>query len=187
MELLTPHDWPVFLIEATYRGFFLFTIICLILRLFKKRKISRHAVNVQYSANFVLAIVTVLEILISVQFYYETYVEYEQWEFSVLPAMKPYVPVMVASLLLQWVIGLLFFIRRLRVSWLLSLLVLLLMNAEYIIGVFILIEKDYSPSSWTLLENENDWLFYAGKILLFTILTFLAYLFFYKRKKLPCP
>lgn len=183
MELLTPQGWSAFLVESAHIGFFVFTVICLFLRLIRGSKISRQAVNVQYCANLILAILTVFEILMWSELYYELHTQNEYEQFILLSKgfyVKGYGSVIMACLVLYWIGALLFFIPRLRVSWLLSLLVLVLMNVDAIIA---LIPEDYvSPE---LLTYENDWLLNGARLLAFAALTFLVYFIFYKRKKLP--
>lgn len=184
MNLITL-EWSIFLVDCAYAGFFVFTIICLFLRLFRGTRISRQAVNVQYCVNLVLAILTVFDILIWGQMYYELFFHDSGggtfFLFQTDPDLKGYESVMLASFILHWIGALLFFIPRLRISWLLSLLMLLLMNASFIL----LLSKGKwdLPTGWSY--TGNGWIVNGTKVLAFTILTLIVYLIYYKRKKLP--
>lgn len=177
MELLTPHGWPLFFLECTRDGYLFLTIICLFLRLLRKRTISRQAVNVQFVANLLLAIGVVLDILVWGQLYYDAYFGGDA--VFATPEAYQYHAIQVACTILYWVSGLLFFIRRLRLSWLLSMLVLLLMNAQYIIPIFI--PYDGSGNDW----SSSRIGMMISHVIVFCILTALLYFIYYKRKKLP--
>lgn len=178
MELLTPHGWPIFLLDCIRDGYPVLTVICLFLRLLRSRNISRQAVNVQFAANFLLAIGIVLDIIVWGELYYDAYIGGNA-VFST-PEAYQYHAILIACIILYWILGLLFFIRRLRLSWLLSLLVLLLMNANYIIPIFIPAGRDMS-NDWTTSRIEM----LISHALIFCILTAMVYFIYYKRKKLP--
>jgi hypothetical protein len=179
MELFTPHGWSSFILDCIRDGYLFVTIICLFLRVLRRRNISRFAVNVQFAANLLLAFGVLLDILVWGQFYYEAYIDGEA-VFGT-PEAYQYYSIVVACTILYWVLGLLFFIRRFRLSWLLSLLVLLLMNAHYIIPLLLSSSRHRLDDDWSTNRIE---IMIQG-IVIFSILTALVYFIYYKRKKLP--
>jgi hypothetical protein len=185
MDLLIPKSWIVLIVGCVHIGFFICTIICLLLRLIRGKEISKRAANVQYAANFIFAVATVVDILIWLSVYFLVRVDNENGGVAIYknPLSQNDGYILLIGTIGYWIVGLLFFIHFFRASWSLSLLALLLLNATYI-GSFLI--DHFSGSDYEQWSMQDEGIFIkTAQTLVFAIFTTFVYLIFYKRKSLP--
>ena len=188
MQLITFDTWIFFLLNSFSIGYTLIALVCLPVRLSKNKKLAERAANIQYAANLSMAIGAVLHLIFWTNILYtfyseipeETLREYDVFIQRWLGSPERMTYFVLSAILL----GLLMFIRRLRRSWILSFLLLLLINANLLFVLVTGFYHDYSPSPWDI-YYLNEWVMSIGRVLLFGLLTFLLYLFLSNRKKLP--
>lgn len=181
MNLLTFDGITAFLNYAFYFGFTLFCIVCLVLRILPFKNIKKEVVNIQASSNLAIAIGILFNIISWGILFYVAYSNQSNSYWFLFPF-----DMVVTCMILFWITGLLFFFKRFRKSWLLSLLALIFSNADTIIIFVTYFWRHYLPSSWTVYYSDD--LFYYRYILAaltFSVLVLLSYLYLAKRKKLP--
>lgn len=185
MELITLESPLLFLSDSFYFGYTLFCIASLPGRLFTRNLVKKELINWLAAINLSFAFFSILSILLlSYELYTLFVIKSDYEEFAFYTTELNGVP-------LPWIISvaanavsLLFFSRKLRISWVISLLVLLLMHAERILVLVTDLYKDYLPSSWL---EENSIYFVIIEVLVFAIVVLLMYRWLAKRKKLPYP
>jgi hypothetical protein len=183
MEILTLSSWLSILLNSFYIGFTLFTIICLVLRLFRKTNIARQADNTQYAVNLAFAFGIILMLLYETEFYYLLY--FGDRESFIFRRPNPVAEnILLVSNIVFLFIGLLFFFPRFRQSWILSLLVLLAINAEHILYMIGPYYSNYSPAIWEE-YYRSPWYIKTGEVCFFTLITSILYISLSKRQKLP--
>jgi hypothetical protein len=181
--------WFIFFLESFEIGFIFFCIICLLGRLIAPQKLRPEFINIQSTVNFCLAIGATLNLLVLAYEIYEASVpgsEYESFAFVETTVWAGPYGIFYWTYIVGWVLGLLFFIRRIRQSWILSVLVLVLLNTYFFFNLFYGFLKDYLPSSWRTEYVSNYWLT-CLQIIIFGVFTGLFYKILAKRKRLPHP
>jgi hypothetical protein len=190
MELLIPKQgWAAIILNSFYIGFIVFTVICLLMRLFIGKRISFIGANIQYSVNLAFAIGIIFRIIFLAFLLYPASADDNVLtEFSnrnvYEDILSRYNTVEMIGDILLWVIGILFLFPVFRRSWIMSFVVLLLMDPGFLFSNFMDITSDYLPSSWdTFYMNET--MIKIMQVVLFAVITASMYLFLNKRKKLP--
>lgn len=174
-----------YLRSAVDHGYLIFVPLLLILRLFKKEPIRNESTNILSAANLILSVVFIFEMILYASELFVAYHgrhEYEVFAF----AQNPYVQFFFPVTILIYLISLLFLLKLLRKSWLLSLIMLLLLVFVLFPSLYISLMRDYLPSAWkTYYPNPIGRMIL--KVLLFGIMTFVIYFLLAKIKKLPYP
>jgi len=182
MELVSFDDWINFLFASFHDGYICYAIICLVFRIIPVVKLRQEFTNIQSSVNLAFAIGMLIEII----FWAQLLLSVNDSRVLFTNAFSsPYGLFWVEARLIS-LIGLLFFIRKLRQSWVLTLFILLLLNFNFLFNVLMRLYRDYLPSSWSV-SYEDIWYHNIFRIMLFTLIAFLIYLILNKRKKLPYP
>lgn len=172
------------MINAFHAGFMFFCMICLFGRVIASGKTKQEFINIHTAVNLSLAIGAILPILFIAALFYISYQEssgYEYWGIME-DGLNSFT---IISIILGWLTGLLFFIRKLRSNWLLSAAVLILWNAGIILSWIMRTDTDDLASTWA--TDDKRYPFIILRILLFGVISFLIYLGLSKRKKLPYP
>jgi hypothetical protein len=186
MQLYSFDTWIEFVSRSFFLGYTLVALVCLFLQLFKQYWTGEEAANIQFAANLAMAFGFVISLIFWGKLLYVVY----SIDNNIYEKFGPTIvehdfdrPLLIIHGVAT-IIGLLFFIPRFRRSWLLSLLVLICINAEFIISFVGFGYSDYLPSAWES-YYEYPWLVKSGQLLLFGLITFLLYRFLARRKKLP--
>lgn len=180
MQLYTLDGVIGFLIRAFYSGFIMYCSVCLVLRIFPFKIVKQEATNIQASSNLIMAFGVLLDIPSWGVLFYEAYSDQVNYEWVL---NSPY-SIFTVSKVLFWIIGLLFFFRKFRKSWLLSLLALFFSNLDSIVSFLSRYWRDYLPSSWST-YYDFYWYHYLIEVFIFSLFVLVCYLILAKRKKLP--
>lgn len=112
---------------------------------------------------------------------YEVYSTQSKYEWYAFVEYRGADKVFMVSTALFWTTSLLFLVRKLRKSWLLSLLVLIFSNAGYVFSLMLELPAD------NLSSEEDSWGIKVIQFFAFTVFIFLFYFILSRRKKLPYP
>jgi len=184
--------YPYFL-SGFYLSIYSFTAILLIATTFLKGKYKSESYNLLYVFNTIAAWASIVILLCFIGELFVAWYENNPYEWYAFQSGGPH-----GTLLsLQWVfikmhlpflVGLFFFLRRLRINRLFTILLIILLNSEVILRLlyrFFSLNKDYLPSSWSV--NEESFIEKAIKWLLIIIFLILTYVIANKKNKLPYP
>jgi hypothetical protein len=176
-SLFSTYDWVYFLIG----------ILCIVMK-FIPTKYKGESQNVLYSLNTIIAwfyLLTLTYYLIELFIAWYGQNSYELWAFFEIENIEMNA-IFYIRLFLPLLIGLLFFIRRLRKNILLTFIFILLVFYEKILILITSVYRDYLPSAWV---QSNNFSYFGKAIELITIfvLLILTYIIANKKGKLPYP
>lgn len=181
MQLVTVNSWIYFFFDCFFRGFTLYTLLCMMLRLLPNPVWRKEADKINAAKNLLMpvaAVVAVISILIimaeSDQAMPEDQFAFVQvkWEFEMVELVTAF---------LSWVIMLSFCWPRPRKSWWLSMISLLLLNTGWIIRQLGRLKNDNLSREWD--KDKDPWQLYALELLVFGILLGIVYYLLYIRNK----
>jgi hypothetical protein len=178
------NNWIVFVVDAIQIGFAIFTVVCLLCRWLGRDKVYREAVNIQSCVNFVLAlgvVLTLYRIITDVYFHTNKASDWDNDQFVRTGYQVAFDTITLVRFGFIVIIGISFFFRRPRRSWVLSLLAFFILNGDYIIDWIGFRNDDYERME----SIDRPFLECLWKLLLFATLVILFYIWQAKRKKLP--
>lgn len=179
-------DGPLyFFVEGSLMWYSVYCIVCLVTRLISRSNIKQEAINIQVATNLAIAIVAVIAGVLWSLIVYHFYNQRPNHESFIIIEYKLPDTIIMVSIVLFLITGLLFFIPKLRKSWLLSLLILIFINANDLYSLIAGLLTDNLPSEWE--EAEGSWSIKIAQFFAFTLFVFLLYLILSRRKKLPYP
>jgi hypothetical protein len=142
--------------------------------------------NIQSAINLFFSFGTIISIAAFARQFYELNWPASQFEFfRVVPPSTPINRIILYAGLAGWSAGALFLVRKLRTNPALSIVVLILVNARFIISRLVNSYREYVPAAWEF-DADSEWM-KVLQILIFGILSFLLYLGLARTKRLPYP
>lgn len=173
----------IYLFDSFHYGYLVLAPVFLIGRLFRKIIIRNESINFLSVINLLFGIGLCIELIVYVVELYIGYRGGSRYEFYVV---GPSDQLFYITFGLMYLIGILFLFKRLRKSWVLTILMLILICSDRLLIILLQWFRDYIPSEWEVYYTQQLYL-YIFKTLIFAALVFLVYLLLAKRKKLPHP
>ncbi len=185
MEVYTLDGHFSWFIASCHYWFSFYCIACLATRFLARAKLKQEAVNIQAATNLVIAIIAIVDMILWGILLYEVRYSATPDEWYAFKEYQVSGTIFITGIILFWLTSLLFLVRKLRQSWVLSILILVFINADFLFSLWVKLWRDYLPSEWEM--EEESWLTVIIRFLMFTGLVFISYFLLHRRKKLPYP
>lgn len=155
--------------------------------LFSKNRRQNETYNLIYVFNTLVAWVTMANILLVFAELFTAWYGQNPYEWYAFRSGEPFSYVRFYTQMALFLFpGLLFFFRRLRVSWILTIIFMLLQISDTIQQVIFSLSADYLPSSWANYERELIKVHTINGAIILLLLLF-TYWQSNRREKLPYP
>jgi hypothetical protein len=185
MELYILDGHFSWFIAGSLYWFSFYSIACLVTRVLARDKLKQEAVNIQTATNMVIAIIAIVDMILWGILLYEVRYSATQYEWYAFKEYQASATIFITGIILFWLTSLLFLVRKFRQSWVLSVLVLVFINVDFLFSLWVKLWRDYLPSEWQ--TEDESWLISVMRFLMFTGLVFISYFLLHRRKKLPYP